>query len=107
MKNNKLQTVTLAVALSVMSMGMTSCYVTRTTVGTGPSGKDANVTQYSSAKQLYLLAGLIALNNADPNKPTDGNYQVITKQSFVDGLVTGITCDIFSMRTIKVVTKKK
>jgi hypothetical protein len=95
------------IALSVMIMSLPSCYITRTTVGNGPSGKDANVDVYSSAKQFYLFGGLAALNQADPKKPADGNYQVISTTNFVDGLVTGITADIFGMRTIKIVTKRK
>jgi len=98
---------TLVIALSVMSMSLTSCYVTRTTVGNGPVGKDQNVEVYSKAKQMYLLSGLIALNQADPKKPTDGNYQVITNQNLWDAFVSGFTGSIFCMRTIKIVVKKK
>jgi Bor protein len=96
--------IVLSIALPVL---LSSCYVNRNTVGSGPVGKDPNVTTYSQAKQLYLFKGLVALNNPDPAKPTDGNYQIKTCQNLVDDVVSSITFGVFNMRTIKILVKRK
>ena len=91
----------------LLSATFSSCYITRTTIGNGPIGKEDTAVVYSQAKQSYLFLGLAALNKVDPKKPTDGNYQIVSYLSFIDILATGFTWGIFSMRTIKIMTKPK
>jgi hypothetical protein len=90
-----------------VTMLFSSCYVTRTTVGNGPVGKDPSAQVYSSAKQMFLIAGIFPINNADPAKPADGNYQIKVSTNFWDAVVSSITWRIFDMRTVRVLVKKK
>ena len=95
------------VALSLMSMSLSSCYISRVAVGSGPIGKDKTATTYSTQKDMFLFWGLLPLTPTNPKEPTDGNYQVQVSTQFVDWLVTRITGGIFGLRTVKVLVKGK
>jgi hypothetical protein len=79
----------------------TSCYVNRHTVGDGPVGRE-RARVYSSAKQAYLLNGLVAIGTSSPPLPPDGNYQIKTSMNIVDMFVYSLTFSIVSLRTIKI-----
>ena len=87
----------LAVFAMVMLVG---CYTNEHIVGTGAA------TGYTeSAKQWYLLYGLLPLNNVDTKAMSGAaqNYKIITQQSVVDMVITGLTAGLLSPRTVKVI----
>lgn len=79
--------------------------VNRHTVGNGPRGKEP-AKLFSSAKQVYLFGGLIAIGEAVPALPASGNYQIKTSHNVVDWLVTGLTGNLISLRTVKIRVKE-
>lgn len=85
---------------------LSSCMVTRTTVGDGPVGKRGHATVYSNAKQLYLFWGLVPLGRTQPAMPPHRNIQIKTSTNIVDLLITGVTGGLFSTQTVKVLVKK-
>lgn len=92
--------------LGFISLSTTGCFVHRHTVGKGPYGKvnRSKLVKLGSKKTLYLFWGGISLNHPDIERMAEGfeNYQVKTSFNWVDGLVSGLTGGIFSMRTVKV-----
>lgn len=104
MKGTLINLIAICILLSVC---LDSCYITRTTIGNGPVGKEDPIVVYSKARQCYLFLGLAALNKVDPPKPADANYQIVSYLNVFDVIVTGITFGVFSTRTIKVLTKPK
>ncbi len=91
----------------VIAMMLQSCYVTRTTVGNGPVGKESDVKVFSREKQVAILYGLVALNQPNPSKPTDNNYQIVTSFNVVDGIIKYLTGGLVTTETVKVVVKNK
>ncbi len=88
-------TVNLALALT-LSLMMSSCYTISHTVGTGPqSGQEVKKMNH------YLIYGLAPVGVSDPNEMAGGaqNYEVTTKHTFVDGLLSAITFGIYSPTT--------
>ncbi|MEE8441704.1 MAG: hypothetical protein V3S41_08290 [Spirochaetia bacterium] len=87
--------------LAVLAMTMLAgCYTNEHIVGTGAA------TGYTeSAKQWYLLYGLLALNNVDTKAMSGAaqNYKIITQSSVVDMVITGLTFGLLSPRTVKVI----
>ena len=70
------------------------------TIGDGPQDNES-----VSAKQWYVLYGLIPLNTVDTVEMSDGasDYEIKTTTSFVDGLIGGITGMVtINCRTVKV-----
>jgi hypothetical protein len=92
--------------LFLVLVSLNSCYVNRTTVGTGPIGKGDSAVRYSHKKQMYLFWGLVAINQSQPKLPVDCGYQLKSSFNFVDALVSTVTGGIFSMRTVKVLVFK-
>jgi hypothetical protein len=93
--------------LIVFSITLSSCFVTRTTIGNGPVYKEDTTSVYSKSKQFYLFLGLAALNKAQPKLPADPNYQIVSYMGFSDVLVTTFTFGILSVRTTKVLIRSK
>lgn len=85
---------------------LTSCMVTRTTIGDGPIGKDPNAKVVSQVKQGYVLRGLVPIGTKQVQIPITGGYQLRTSHKFVDGLITGLTFGIYTQQTIEVLQKK-
>lgn len=86
---------------------LTSCTVTRTTIGDGPIGKQGITQVHSKGKQLYLFWGLLPLGYTSPPIPADNNCQIKTSRNVGDALITYITFGIVQSRTIKVLVKKE
>lgn len=82
-----------------------SCYTTRTTVGSGPMGKDATAKVFSKVKQSYLFRGAIPLGFAQASLPKDNNYQIRTSHKFIDLFLTSLTFGIYSQQTVEILTK--
>ena len=93
------------ILLLAISAALTSCYVTRTTIGTGPMGNDKTAKVYSKVKQGYLLGGLIPLATKQAGMPDHTHVQVKTSFKFVDMLISGITFGIYSQQTVEVLVR--
>jgi hypothetical protein len=78
---------------------MTSCYSLSYSVGKG-----AQTGVKVSAKNHYLINGLVPLETTPPTKLTEGatDYDVNVKMSFIDLLLGGITCSIYTPTTTTV-----
>jgi len=95
------------ILLIVISTTLSSCFVTRTTIGNGPINKEDTTVIYSKSKQYYLFFGFAALNKSQPKLPIEPNYQIISYMGFSDVLLTTITFGIIDVRTTKVLIKNK
>jgi hypothetical protein len=84
---------------------LTSCMTTSTTVGSYQEDDGKKYT-YAKGKQLWLGFGLIPIGRVDVSTPVDGNCEVISKFTFGDFLISGLTGGIISSRTIIVKDKK-
>ncbi|MCQ2342952.1 MAG: Bor family protein [Paludibacteraceae bacterium] len=93
------------VCLAIASVCLSSCMVTKTSVGNYKENK-GQVYEYSKDRQGYLFWGLLPVGKCDITTPTDQNCQVRTRTTFVDGLVSLLTGGIYSMQTVQVVAKK-
>ena len=96
MKRFKLMILTLVVGTM-----MTSCYSYTTVVGDGAqTGQEIKVWNH------YVIYGLAPVGVSNPTILTNGadNYTVTTKQSFVNGLVAGLTFGIYTPTTT-IITK--
>jgi len=84
----------------------TSCMTTKTPVG---SYREAPGTEYTYAKgkQMWLLYGIFPIGRTAVKTPADGNCEVVTKFTFVDFLISGLTGGILTTETIKVNAKHK
>ncbi len=78
---------------------LTSCYVYTVVVGEGAKG-NTEVTKWNS----YVIYGLVPVGVSDAKALAGGasDYTVTTKQSFLNGLVTGITFGIYAPTTTTV-----
>jgi Bor protein len=95
----KTKLVSQLAGILLCAMLMTSCYSYRVVVGEGAKG-NTEVTKWNS----YLLFGLAPVGVSDPEDMADGaeNYTVHTRQSFVNGLVSGVTFGIYTPTTTTV-----
>lgn len=95
----------LFAALTALMLG-TSCMTTKTSVGQYREN-DGNTYVYAKGKQLWLFWGVVPMGRTNVSTPASGNCQVITKRTFGDYLLTGLTAGIVSSYTIKVKAKKE
>jgi len=84
------------VFIFAISMLLTSCYSYTTVVGNGPQGK-GEVTKLNN----YFIYGLVPANISDAKEMAGGatDYSVTTVQTFVNGLVSGLTFGIYTPTT--------
>ena len=85
--------------LAAIAIGLSSCYSATYTMG---SGAQTGITV--KEKNLFLINGLLAIKTADPQDMAGGaaNFTVETKQSFIDGLILGITGGLVAPQTVTV-----
>ena len=85
--------------LFVSAILLTSCYSYTSIVGEGAKG---NVQ--STKWNHYVLYGLAPVGVSDSKQMADGvnDYTVHTRQSFVNGLISGLTFGIYSPTTTTV-----
>ena len=78
---------------------LTSCYTYTSVVGNGAQGNQ-EVTQWNH----YLIYGLAPVGVSNSKEMAGGaeNYQVTTRQTFVNGLVSGLTFGIYTPTTTTV-----
>ncbi|MCT4601469.1 MAG: Bor family protein [Marinifilum sp.] len=78
---------------------MTSCYSYTSVVGSGAQG-NTEVTKWNH----YVIYGLAPVGVSDSKAMAEGaeNYEVHTRQSFVNGLVSAITFGIYTPTTTTV-----
>jgi hypothetical protein len=88
----------LSIAFAISFM-LTSCYTYTSVVGTGAQGSH-KVTKWNN----YLIYGLAPIGVSDSKQMANGaqNYEVFTRQTFVNGLVSGITLGIYTPTTTTV-----
>lgn len=89
----------MVVILFAASMLLTSCYAYTSVVGDGAQ-RNSQTTKWNH----YLLGGLVPLNISDSKQMAGGakNYTVFTSQTFVNGLVSGLTFGIYTSSTTTV-----
>lgn len=87
--------------LAVLAMTMLAgCLTNEHTVGTGAA------TGYTeSAKQWYLLGGLLPLNKVDTKAMSGAaeNYKIVTQTTLIDAIIGGLTFGLLVPRTVKVI----
>jgi hypothetical protein len=91
--------------LLTLAWGLSACMTTRTSVGTYVEDTGQEYT-YAKGKQFWLFYGIIPLGRTDVSTPTHGNCQVITRYTFADFLISGITGGILTSYTIQVRAKR-
>jgi hypothetical protein len=87
------------------AVSFSSCLTTKTYVGNYQETTGPRYT-YSKAKQMWLFWGLIPMGRTHTSTPTNGSCEVITRFTFGDVLLSGITGGIVTSYTIKVKGKK-
>lgn len=88
-----------AAILSFASVLLTSCYSYTSVVGKGAQSNQS-VTKWNH----YVIAGLAPVGVSDSKAMAAGanDYTVFTRQSFVNGLISGITFGIYTPTTTTV-----
>lgn len=81
------------------SLILSSCYSYKTVVGNGAQN-DVQITKWNH----YVLAGLKPVDISDANQMANGaeNYTVETKQTFINGLLSALSCGIYTPTTTTV-----
>jgi hypothetical protein len=92
--------------ISTMLLLLSSCMTTKTPIG---NFKESSGTEYTYAqgKQVWILFGLIPIGRTAVDTPADKNCQVVTKFTFVDFLISGVTGGLVLTETVKVTAKQK
>ena len=78
---------------------LTSCYTYTSVVGGGPKGNQ-EITEWNH----YVIFGLAPVDVSDSKAMAGGanDYSVTTRQTFVNGLISGITFGIYTPTTTTV-----
>ena len=95
----------LFTAALTMTAFLSSCMMTKTSVGTFRETKGFEYT-YSKSKQWWLFWGLVPVGRTNTATPASGACEVITRHNFFDFVISGLTAGIFTTMTIKVKAKK-
>ena len=102
-KASKILTTLLAVV--ILSTTFNSCMTTKTSVGEYKE-MEGKEYKYATGKQMWLFWGTMPLGRTDVSTPASGNCEIITKYTFGDVLISGLTVGIVTSYTIKVKAKK-
>ena len=96
MKKNTIKMLGLLLLSSSM---LTSCYTYTSVVGAGAKGNES-VTKWNH----YVIYGLAPVGVSDSKAMANGasDYTVTTSQSFVNGLISGLTFGLYSPTTTTV-----
>ncbi|MFP4377311.1 MAG: Bor/Iss family lipoprotein [Spirochaetales bacterium] len=95
-----LKSTVLVVLIAIMAFSFVGCLTNEHIVGTG-----AQTGYTESAKQWYLIYGLVPLNTVDTKAMSGGseNYKIVTQMGVLDAIVNVLTGGIVSARTVEVV----
>ena len=94
------------IILFLFNLFLTSCMVTKTNVGKYNQQEGKNYT-YSKGKQVWLFWGILPAGRTNVNTPEDGDCQVITKYTFLDGIIFLATGGIVKTYSIKIKAKRE
>lgn len=96
MKIKLLQKLIVAV---VISFSLTSCYTYTSVIGSGAQG-NKEVTKWNH----YVIYGLAPVGVSDSKELAGGseNYEVTTRQTFINALVSSLTFGIYTPTTTTV-----
>lgn len=96
MIKNSMKTMAILFASSML---LTSCYSYTSVVGEGAKG-NSQTTKWNH----YVVYGLAPVGVSDSKQMADGakDYTVQTRQSFVNGLVSGLTFGLYTPTTTTV-----
>ncbi|MCG9793456.1 Bor family protein [Flavobacterium algicola] len=88
----------LSIAFAI-SITLSSCFTYTSVVGKGAQGS-TEVTKWNH----YVIGGLAPVGVSDSNAMADGatDYTIVTKQSFVNGLIAALTFSIYTPTTTTV-----
>ena len=88
-----------ALIIITASFMLSSCYVHKTIVG---EGSQTGVVEKS--KQHNFIYGLASGKTPDTQAMAKGkkDYEVTTKHSFIDGLISGLTFGLYNPTTVEV-----
>lgn len=93
------------IALILATILLPSCMKTQTYVGDYQrqtyNGSE-NYYEYFKGRQSYLFGGLIKLGDCEPDTPPQGTCEILTKQSFVDALLSSLTFNIVTFQTVQI-----
>lgn len=92
--------------LATLAFFAASCMTTKTPVGNYQALQGAEYT-YAQGKQIWLFWGLLPVGRTNVNTPSDGDCEVVTRFTFVDFLITGLTGGIVGAYSIKIRVKRK
>jgi hypothetical protein len=95
----------ILLVLSVL-MFLPSCMTTNTNVK-NYDDLDGQEYYYAKGKQNYLFWGLLPLGKPNIQVPENEPCQIRTTTTFVDGLVSDLTIGIFSMQSVRILTKRQ
>lgn len=96
----------LLLVLPITLLLMSSCMMTKTSVGTYKESVGKEYT-YDKGKQMWLFWGVLPIGRTDVSTPVNGSCEVITKFKFTDLLISGLTGGIVTSYSIKVKAKKQ
>lgn len=93
------KTIKMVTVVFAASMLLTSCYSYTSVVGKGAQGNN-QTTKWNH----YVIFGLAPVGVSDSKQMAGEteNYTVYTRQSFVNGLISGITFGIYTPTTTTV-----
>jgi hypothetical protein len=92
-------------AFSVIMIALLVSFMVGCAANTHIIGDGAKGSEVVSAKQWYILCGLVPLNKVDTKAMAGDatNYEIKTQQSFIDVIISGITsCVTISCRSVSV-----
>jgi len=97
------------ILLLVLITGLlSSCFVSRTTVGYGPVGATIHDRTFAEVKHQYILFGLVSINEPKlPTPPSGVGYEIKSSFSFIDGILTLITVGIYGERTERILINRQ
>ena len=96
----------LGVIIVGLSLVLSSCMTTRTSVGEFREIEGRTYT-YASGKQVWLFWGFLPLGRTNVNTPGHGNCEIITKYTLLDVMIGSLTAGIITTYTIRVRAKRE
>lgn len=96
----------LKILLMASTLALSGCFTTKTQVGAYKQTQGIPYT-FAKGKQIWILGGLIPIGRTSVATPPDGNCEIVTKFTFGDVLIAGLTFGVVNTYTIKVKSKQR